>query len=134
AALVAKVLATAQSRRAGKRDDGWRLGPWPVDPAAIKTREELIQAFEYLSLLNLGPAARNWNHLAIADGLRNTRPSAVPSTAALERSTPASGAAADELASLYEQARYAPPSDPLPDTALITARRDLCLLAGVSSA
>ena len=42
--------------------------------------------------------------------------------------------AAEQLASLYERARYAPPGEPLPEAALATARRDLCLLAGVPAA
>ena len=42
--------------------------------------------------------------------------------------------AADELASFYERARYAPATDSLPEEALASARRSLCLLAGVASA
>src|SRR5262249_26886429 len=36
------------------------LGPWPVDPALVATRAELVQAFDYLALLMLGPPARSW--------------------------------------------------------------------------
>jgi hypothetical protein len=128
AVIIAKVLARAQARQAGGSDEGWQLGPWPVDPAAVATREELIRAFEYLSLRNLGPAARNWNHRAIANRLRDAASSSEPMLLGPDRG------AVDELALLYERARYAPPSDPLPDSALVHARRDLCLLAGVSSA
>src|SRR5262249_30438078 len=35
----------------------WRLGPWPVRPAAVRTRGELVRAFEYLALLVLGRPA-----------------------------------------------------------------------------
>jgi hypothetical protein len=102
----------------------WQLGPWPVNPAEVATRQDLIRAFEYLSLLLLGPAARVWNHREIAGRLGEKA-----SDAELERRH-----AANHLASLYEQARYAPPHEPLPDSELSGARRDLCLLAGVASA
>src|SRR5205823_9402704 len=36
------------------------LGRWPVDPRAIATREDLVRAFEYLSVMICGPAARMW--------------------------------------------------------------------------
>jgi hypothetical protein len=103
---------------------GWRLGPWPVNPAFIGTREELIMAFEFLSLLLLGPAARTWNHRDIATGMGATAPGA----------TPEKQAAADRLADLYEAARYAPEREPLTGEALAEARRNLCFLAGVASA
>jgi len=102
--------------------DSWKLGPWPVQPTAVQTREQLIQAFEYLSLLHLGPAARHWHHWTIARGLGQSA-----GNPAIDRRR-----AAEQLAFLYEQARYAPAAEPLPETALATARRDLCLLAGVS--
>jgi hypothetical protein len=117
-----RVLAWQRARTAAGRGDGWRLGPWPVPPAAVATRLDLVHAFDYLALLRLGPAARTWNHLEIAarlgDGARS----------------PARRQAADRLAHLYEQARYAPPSDPIPDAELAAARRHLCLLAGVPAA
>jgi hypothetical protein len=134
AVVAAKMLARMQGRQADLGDSGWRLGPWPVNPAAIATREELIRAFEYLSLLNLGPAARNWNHLAIAERLKEAVPHALPGSTPAAAVASTGNDAANELASLYERARYAPPNDVLPDAALLTARRDLCLLAGVSSA
>jgi hypothetical protein len=101
----------------------WRLGPWPVQPALVRTREELIRAFEYLSLLRLGKAARTWNHRQIAASLGGK--SATPTEC---------GEAADRLAQAYEKARYAPAADELPDRQLDAARRDLCLLAGVAGA
>jgi hypothetical protein len=110
--------------RAGRRRRAalLSLGPWPVDPAHVRTPAELILAFEHLSLLQLGPDARSWNHRAIAVylGGRNDE----------ERWR----LAADELAALYERARYAPATDSLPEEALASARRSLCLLAGVASA
>jgi hypothetical protein len=116
---VWKALAAQRERRT-KGAAGWKLGRWPVDPAAVGTREELVRAFEYLTLLCLGPVARCWNHLTIADRL---------GSAGAERRV-----AAAELAELYEQARYAPPDEPLPAGELEAARRHLCFLAGASAA
>jgi hypothetical protein len=119
----------------------WRLGPWPVQPAAVRTREELIRAFEYLSLLCLGPEARHWNHRVIAEQLGEG--SQAPAAGHIPSGGPPLLAgpdvserrhAAEELAALYEQARYAPAVGPLPDEALADARRDLCLLAKVATA
>jgi hypothetical protein len=110
------------SAGAGRAAPGWRLGAWPVDPGAVANRRELIAAFEYLSLLRLGPAAETWNHRDIAVNLAGEAPA------------PAGRTAADRLAGLYEQARYAPDEGPLPPEALAEARRDLCYLAGVSAA
>src|SRR5205823_12936238 len=45
------------------------LGPWPLDPAAVASRADLIRAFEYLSLARCGEAARSWHHRAIAERL-----------------------------------------------------------------
>lgn len=95
-------------------------GPWPVDPRDIADRHALVRAFEYLSVLLCGDAARVWNHRTIATALRARVAGA--------------DAVAEELASLYEQARYTPPTEPLPPAALVAARRCLCQLAGVSPA
>jgi hypothetical protein len=92
------------------------LGSWPLDPSQISTREQLIQAFEFLALLLLGAEARTANHLEIAGGLGET---------------PERGQAADELAALYEKARYDPTAGELAPAELAVARRDLCLLAGL---
>jgi len=92
------------------------LGAWPVDPRDVRTAAELIAAFDYLSVVRCGSAARAWNHLAIADSIAQQN--------ADQRQ------AADELARLYAQARYAPPADPLQPHAVESARRHLCSLAG----
>jgi hypothetical protein len=111
------------ARRAGAgANAGWRLGPWPVAPAAIATRRELVAAFEYLALLYLGPDARACHHLDLAARL------GAHSVDAERRR------AADELAHLYEQARYAPDDDQLSPDELAAARHDLCYLAGVAAA
>jgi hypothetical protein len=128
--LILWKLWTRSAAGRGGNPGGWKLGPWPVQPAAVRTRDELIRAFEYLSVLRLGPAARHWHHWAIASALGRFCGNIAPTSrrgeafAELRRS-------AEELASLYERARYAPPDEPLPEAALATARRDLCLLAGV---
>lgn len=99
---------------------GRHLGPWPVDPHAVETREQLILAFEYLTLLRLGPAARMWNHWQIAAelGILND----TSSTAALQ------------LALVYEHARYQPRHEALSPDAMRAARQSLVYLAGVTHA
>ena len=101
----------------GPGDAGWSPGPWPIEPGRVATRAELVAAFEHLCLLVLGVAARHWNHHQLAAMLAEHRAS--------ERD------AAHQLASAYEQARYAPATLPLSEAAMTEARRHLCLLAGV---
>ncbi len=95
-----------------------RLGAWPVDPRSINTREEVVLAFEYLSVLICGPSARNWTHSTIATALADL-------ATTNERT-------ALMLARLYELARYAPLDEPLTHNELIEARKLVCSLAGVS--
>ena len=116
------AIRRAHDVRTGKA--GWRLGSWPTNPAHVTTRADLIRAFEYVSLLRLGPNARHWNHREIAAGLgvENDRP------------YPERREAAEQVAAVYEQARYAPPEEALSDIDLAAARRNLCFLAGVSAA
>ncbi|MCI0377044.1 MAG: hypothetical protein L0215_05535 [Gemmataceae bacterium] len=105
-------------KNAKTRDAG--LGPWPVDPARVATRGQLILAFEYLSLRSLGLEVRSWNHRAIAQSLQEA----------------ARGAglklAATTLGALYEEARYTHGAETLTDAAQAAARQHLCLLAGVT--
>jgi hypothetical protein len=128
--LILWKFWTRSAGDGGGGAEGWQLGPWPVPPNAVRTRAELIRAFEYLSVLRLGPAARHWHHWAIASALGRFSPNTPPSSrrgeafAELRRS-------AEQLALLYERARYAPPDEPLPEAVMATARRDLCVLAGV---
>jgi hypothetical protein len=114
ASFVLLALVWRRRRQARRGEGGWKLGPWPVNPALVRTRDELVCAFEYLSLLRLGPRARSCNHLAIADRLGHS--------------------AARQLAQVYEKARYAPPTDPLANEDLVIARRHLTFLAGAASA
>ncbi|MFM8270994.1 MAG: hypothetical protein ACKODX_01475 [Gemmata sp.] len=93
------------------------LGPWPVDPRSIGTREDVVKAFEHLSVLICGPAAKTWTHSTIAGEL-----TALAAT---------HGETAVKLARLYELARYAPLDEPLTRAELVEARRLVCDLAGV---
>lgn len=95
-------------------------GPWPLDPRAINTRDDIVKAFEYLSVLICGPGARTWTHSTIADEL-----------SALAASC---GGTALKLARLYELARYAPLDEPLTRAEILEARRLACDLAGVDEA
>jgi len=113
--------ALARARRAGRDEPQWQLGPWPVRPEDVASRGDLVRAFEYLACLLLGPKALTRHHLELAAELGDT--------AGTERR-----AAARRLAGLYEQARYAPPAEPLADAELADARHDLAALAGVARA
>jgi hypothetical protein len=94
------------------------LGPWPIDPRMINTREDVVKAFEYLSVLICGPSAKTWTHNTIAD--------------ALSELAATHGETAVMLARLYELARYAPLDEPLTRDELMEARELVCGLAGVS--
>jgi hypothetical protein len=94
--------------------------PWPIDPRAINSREDVVKAFEYLSVMICGPAAKMWTHSTIADELTE-----------LARTH---GEVAVKLARLYELARYAPLDEPLTRAELMEARRLVCDLAGIDEA
>lgn len=87
-----------------------------LDFSRIKTREELVEAFETVSLTKCGDDARNWNHRVIAEQIGDQHPT---------QAEPA-----DELGRLYEVARYAPPEEDLAPTDYDDARRNLTTLAG----
>ncbi len=93
-------------------------GPWPIDPRDVKDRESLVRAFEYLSVYICGDGARVWNHVTIAEAIREN----VPGAAGI----------ADPLARLYAVARYTPTREPISPADIAEARRHLCRLAGVS--
>jgi hypothetical protein len=99
------------------RKAGWRLGPWPVSPEALASRQDVVRAFEYLSLLKLGPAVKSRNHIELA--------------VELGRATGDTRRASNCLASVYEKARYTPADEPLSADALAAARKELCFLAGL---
>jgi hypothetical protein len=104
-------------------DAEWRLGSWPVPPAAVATRQDVIRAFEYLALLRFGPAAAACHHRQLAERL-----------AEQDGGKPGRRQAAEMLAWLYEQARYAPDGEALSQEQLSDARHALCSLAGVTAA
>src|SRR5262249_55172786 len=100
------TLARARGWVGGASADNWKRGPWPVLPDAVRTREDVVKAFEYLALLRLGRQAGAANHIDIAGQLGT----AADDLAGQKRQ------AAAELARLYEQARYAPDAESLSDT------------------
>jgi hypothetical protein len=131
--VIWKFLASYRTPVVPPQARSWLLGPWPVSPGAVATRQDLVLAFDYLALLLFGPAARVWNHRAIAAKLSRQSTVGSQQSSAADCQLPTELAAA-RLANLYEQARYAPPDEPLPERELEAARRDLYLLAGVTSA
>ncbi len=104
----------------------WQLGPWPVAPDRVTTRGDLVQAFEYLALLLLGPTARTRHHHELAQQIERQAGEG-PVHEAVE-----------QLAHVYEQARYAPEQAdatvPLSPQEQALARHTLCLLAGLNPA
>lgn len=95
------------------------LGGWPVDPRRLMTRRDVTLAFEYLSVLICGPAAKTWTHNTIARALLDL--------------VETHGEAAVMLARLYELARYTPADEPLTTAELAEARRLVCRLAGLDA-
>lgn len=121
--LLAKRIARTKAQAGSGAGDAWRLGSWPVAPNAVATRQDVIRAFEYLALLRLGPTAATCHHRELAQRL-----------AEQDNSLVGRRQAADMLAGLYEQARYAPVDETLSPEELSDARHTLTLLAGVTAA
>jgi hypothetical protein len=90
----------------------------PVDPQQIRTAADVVHAFEWWSVQLLGPAARSWTHATIVQ--------------ALHRKAVVQKEQAEELAQLYELARYAPEATELPPQVWNRARHILCQWAGIS--
>lgn len=100
-----------QARRAAQGAGG----PNGFDYDSVRTREELVRAFDHVSLNQIGEDARSWNHRVIADQFAEVKPAhAVPAV---------------ELAGLYERARYAPSDEDLSAGDFADARRDLRAIA-----
>jgi hypothetical protein len=97
---------------------GSMSGPVPIDFDAIRSRDELVRVFNRVSLDRCGVDARSWNHRVVADHVGQTEPA---------HATPA-----NEVAGLYERARYAPADEDLTAGEFADARRDLRAIAGVS--
>ena len=89
-----------------------------IDPNTIRTREDVVKAFDSLSVVKCGTDAVNWNHRQIAIEMVGKHP---------ERRD-----AVDGLAGLYEKARYAPAHDPFTDVDVADARDRLTQVAGAS--
>jgi hypothetical protein len=124
AAIVTWKLMSLKQGQAEKADDGWQLGAWPVHPSAVRTRADLVKAFEYLAVLLLGPKARTRHHLELAEELGRESKSADSRRSESART----------LAYLYEIARYTPEEETLPPNELATAQHELSFLAGAASA
>ena len=120
--LLCRRSARLRARAGVGEGDEWRLGSWPVSPSRVSTRHDIVISFEYLALLLLGVVAGTCHHRALAERL-----------AAQDGDNPARRQAAEMLAWLYEQARYAPPGETLSKEELTDARHALCLLAGVTT-
>ncbi len=87
------------------------------DFSGVRTREQLVTAFDTVSIDRIGDEARAWNHRVIADQFGVVQPGNLEP--------------ANELGGLYEQARYAPPDEDLQPVEYAAARKDLGALAGV---
>jgi hypothetical protein len=94
--------------------------PWPVSPSEVKTREDVVKAFEYLSVSKCGDDAINWHHHQIAQRIGGDEP---------DRRE-----AAARLAHLYEKARYTPLNELFSEIELEEARARLKQLEGVPAA
>jgi hypothetical protein len=116
AILVFRKWKLIQAERAAAAAHGLPEG---IDFDAIRTREQLVWAFDSVSLDQCGEVARSWNHRVIADQLGETRPAVADP--------------AVELAGLYERARYAPLDEDLAPGEFADARRDLRVVAGVAA-
>jgi hypothetical protein len=110
--LMRKWQLKREAARAGAH-----LTHGPLDFSGVRTREQLVVAFDTVSLDQIGDEARAWNHRVIADQIGDARP-AVAQPAA-------------ELGRMYEVARYAPPDEDLPPTDYADARKGLSVIAGV---
>jgi hypothetical protein len=124
AVVVVALLLLGTRWMGAAKTRPWSPGPWPVDPSRISTRGELVQAFNYLALLLLGRQAEHLNHKEIATQVGDAAPPADVQ----------SHQAADQLARLYEQARYAPGEEMLSPEDMRQARADLSSLAGAARA
>lgn len=92
----------------------------PIDPNDIRTRQDLVEAFDRFSVQKYGESARVWNHRIIGGKLKNIAPDPYSE-------------AAHELTSLYEHARYLPLHQDLTEQELSRARQHLRTLTEVGT-
>jgi len=126
ALVLWKLLGGWLGRKGQMQGLNWAQGntgsvsPRSLDLSSLTTRQDLIRAFEQLSLVKLGSAARSWNHLQLAANLGGKFHEYRQ--------------LANHLASLYEQARYAPGDGLVSPDALRIAHHELTILAGAANA
>jgi hypothetical protein len=118
------LLSKLKGGQDAKGGDAWMLGAWPVQPSMVRTRGDIVKAFEYLAVLVLGATARTQHHLELAEELGQQAPTQDARRAEAARA----------LARLYEIARYTPETETLPADDLAAARRELSFLAGAAAA
>ena len=87
-----------------------------LDLSHIRTRQELVEAFDALAVEKCGDESKNWNHRVVTETLIEAQP--------------AVAAPAQELGDLYQKARYAPPQDDMTGGEFTAAERDLRAVAG----
>ncbi len=113
AAIGNSVLALVRFRRgattSGDQPPVLRLAA--ISPDDVRSRTDLVRAFDVLALRRLGLDVRSWTHRRVAG--------------ALAAHTLYASTAADELAELYEVARYAPARVPFTSEHLQRARDSL---------
>ncbi|WP_157369291.1 hypothetical protein [Zavarzinella formosa] len=118
AAFLAYILYNKWVREQEARQTMIAASQHKLDLTRIRTREELVEAFDTLTVEKLGDESRNWNHRVVTETFADNKP---------EVAEPV-----QELGELYQKARYAPPQDDLTQGELSTAERDLRTVAGVN--
>jgi len=89
-----------------------------LDLSHIRSRQELVEAFDALTVEKCGDESKNWNHRVVTETLIGARPAVAQP--------------AQELGELYQKARYAPPQDDMTGGEFTAAERDLRAVAGVT--
>lgn len=110
AAAALGLLLLARRRRTPE-SEGMGEEPLRVPPHEVRSRTDVIKAFECLSLLKCGADAVNWHHHQIAEAIGGREPDGRE--------------AAGRLADLYEKARYAPLNDLFTEGEIAEARERL---------
>jgi hypothetical protein len=87
------------------------LAAAPIHPAEISTRRDIVRAFHQFALRPMMPVADWWTHQQVAQEVATSTPSLEP--------------AIQQLAEIYEQARYLPEETEFTADQIGTARRAL---------